>query len=156
MAFRYCRTIRFHETDAAGVVYFANVLTLCHEAYEAALQTTSIDPKRFFSAQNEYPVPIVHAQADYFMPMFAGDAIAITLMPKQLSLHSYEVHYTLNYQQPQPLIELPLKPSRSKRPLATALTRHVCISKATRQKHPINNRLTDWLIELAAPATPDD
>ena len=152
MAFRYYRTIRFHETDAAGVVYFANVLTLCHEAYEAALQTAPIDPKRFFSAQNEYPVPIVHAQADYFMPMFAGDAIAITLMPKQLSPHSYEVRYTLDYQQPGPS----LKPAESERPLATALTQHVCISKATRRKHPIDDRLTDWLIELAAPVVPND
>jgi len=34
MAFVYGRTIRFQETDAAGVIYFSNVLVLCHEAYD--------------------------------------------------------------------------------------------------------------------------
>ena len=48
MAFLYTRTIRFHETDAAGVVYFANLLTLCHEAYEAALAEAGLDVKSFF------------------------------------------------------------------------------------------------------------
>lgn len=162
MAFRYCRTIRFQETDAAGVAYFANVLTYCHEAYEAALQETPIDVKRFFSALNEYPVPVVHAQADYFAPMFVGDAITITLIPKPLTLYSYEIRYALHYQQPRPSVEHPpvapssAAPSESDRPLATALTRHVCISKATRRKQPIDNRLTDWIVDLAASADSDD
>ena len=34
MAFAYYYTVRFQDTDAAGVVYFANVLRICHEAYE--------------------------------------------------------------------------------------------------------------------------
>lgn len=156
MAFRYCRTVRLPETDAAGVVYFASVLSYCHEAYEASLQATSIDFKRFFSAQNEYPVPVVHAEADYFAPLYVGDAIAISLVPKQLSLHSYEVRYTFEYQQPRPAIYPSTQQAEDDRPLATALTRHVCISKATRRRYPIDNRLTDWLIDLAAPATPID
>ncbi|MEM8503448.1 MAG: thioesterase family protein [Cyanobacteria bacterium P01_D01_bin.1] len=166
MAFRYCRTIRFQETDAAGVAYFANVLTYCHEAYEAALQETPIDVKRFFSALNEYPVPVVHAQADYFAPMFVGDAIAITLIPKPLTLYSYEIRYALHYQQPRPPVEHSLvapssvAPSSAAQsesgPLATALTRHVCISKATRRKQPIDNYLTDWIVDLAASAASDD
>ena len=48
-AFVYTRSIRFHETDAAGVVYFANVLVLCHEAYEASLAAAGIDLGEFFS-----------------------------------------------------------------------------------------------------------
>ncbi len=151
MAFRYSRTIRFHETDAAGVVYFANVLTFCHEAYEAALRETSIDLDCFFSAASDAPVPIVHAEADYFMPLFCGDEIVITLVPKQLTIYSYEIRYTLGYQQSRSDTQ-----SASDRPLAIALTRHVCISKATRRKQPIDNRLTDWIIDLAEPVAPDD
>ena len=37
MPFTYERTIHFADTDAAGVVFFANYLRLCHEAYEEAL-----------------------------------------------------------------------------------------------------------------------
>ncbi len=151
MAFCYCRTIHFHETDAAGVVYFANVLTFCHEAYEAALRETSIDFDRFFSAASEAPVPIVHAEADYFAPLFCGDEIAITLVPKQLTIYSYEIRYTLGYQQTQSATQ-----AASDRPLAIALTRHVCIDKATRKKQPIDHRLTDWIADLAAIALLDD
>jgi hypothetical protein len=30
-----CRTVRFGETDAAGVMHFHQLLRWCHEAYEA-------------------------------------------------------------------------------------------------------------------------
>ncbi|MGB7087821.1 MAG: thioesterase family protein, partial [Phormidesmis sp.] len=103
MSFVYARVIRFHETDAAGVVYFANLLTLCHEAYEAALAEAGVDLKQFFSSarssgddSNEkggIAVPVVHAEADFYRPLFCGDAIAIILMPTQLTLHSFEIAY---------------------------------------------------------------
>ena len=48
MAFTLRRVIRFQETDAAGVVYFANLLALCHEAYEASLAHAGIALKPFF------------------------------------------------------------------------------------------------------------
>jgi len=34
MPFTYSRTVHFADTDAAGVVFFANFLAICHEAYE--------------------------------------------------------------------------------------------------------------------------
>lgn len=146
MAFVYARTIRFHETDAAGVVYFANLLTLCHEAYEAALGSLGIDLKSFFSAVGGVAVPIVHAEADYHQPLFCGDAIAITLKPQQLSPHSFEIAYQ---------ITAPLGPAGTHdplaKPLAKALTRHVCIRTDVSRRHPLPLELTDWIAALAAP-----
>jgi 1,4-dihydroxy-2-naphthoyl-CoA hydrolase len=49
MFFTYNRTVRFQDTDAAGVVYFANVLSMCHEAYEASLAASGINLKSFFN-----------------------------------------------------------------------------------------------------------
>ena len=43
MSFTYHRTIRFKDTDAAGVVYFANILAICNEAYEESLEASGID-----------------------------------------------------------------------------------------------------------------
>jgi len=34
MTFAYDRKIHFADTDSAGVVYFARLLSICHEAYE--------------------------------------------------------------------------------------------------------------------------
>ena len=57
MPFTYSRTTHFADTDAAGVVFFANYLSICHEAYEEALSAAGIDLKRFF-ADNGVVVPI--------------------------------------------------------------------------------------------------
>jgi len=50
--------VRFKDTDAAGVVYFA-VLAMCHEACEESLAVSSINLKVFFS--NPVVAVLVHA-----------------------------------------------------------------------------------------------
>jgi 1,4-dihydroxy-2-naphthoyl-CoA hydrolase len=151
MPFTYLRVIHFHETDAAGVVYFANLLTLCHEAYEAALDAAHIDLKQFFSDAGNVAVPIVHAEADFYQPLFCGDRLAITLTPRQLSHHSFEITYRFSSQTASPASngELPS-------PLAQALTRHMCISVSDRRRHPLTATLTDWIESLNESTDSDD
>ncbi|MGI8935532.1 acyl-CoA thioesterase [Leptolyngbya sp. BC1307] len=148
MSFCYLRVIRFHETDAAGVVYFANLLTLCHEAYEAALAAATIDLKEFFSDAGETAVPIVHAEADFYQPLFCGDAIAITLIPHQLDPYRFEIAYRVSRQSQTD--------TATKKPLAQALTRHVCISTGDRRRHPLGPDLLGWIKALSEPAAPAD
>lgn len=144
--FDYCRTIRFHETDAAGVVYFANVITLCHEAYEAALMAEGFNLALFFSAAGDVAVPIVHAQTDFYRPMRCGDRIKIRLVPKQLNDTSFEISYTL-----YPYSEdLPDDPQLT-RAIAQALTRHVCIQPATQKKQALPGEITRWIAESSVP-----
>lgn len=154
MAFVYARTIRFHETDAAGVVYFARLLTLCHEAYEASLAAAGVDLRRFFSSAGGVAVPVIRAEADFFQPMFCGDMIAISLKPKQLSPHSFEIVYTLVHD----------SSVNGSKPLAQAVTRHVCISTeaaaGTKRRRLLTSALVDWIDELSEPllepSEPDD
>lgn len=154
MAFVYSRVIRFHETDAAGVVYFANVLTLCHEAYEAALGAAGIDLKTFFSAAGGVAVPITHAEVDFARPLFCGDAIAIILTPKTLDAHRFEITYELVYeaaQEPSSVVNPDSSASTAGsqlQPLARALTQHVCINTQTRRRHPVTAELVDWIAAL--------
>lgn len=129
MAFTYSRSIRFSETDAAGVVYFANVLTLCHEAYEASLSASGIDLRSFFSGQ-EIAVPIVHAEVDFFKPVFCGDQITIVLTTNLLQPSEFEIAYDL------------FKQSKL---IAKALTRHVCINAETRSRQELSPVLLHWL-----------
>ena len=89
MPFIYQRTVRFQDTDAAGVVYFANALAMCHEAYEESLATSGINLKLFFSNLN-VAIPIVHANVDFFRPMFCGDQVSIHLSPCQLGNDNFE------------------------------------------------------------------
>ncbi len=138
--FIYHRTIRFHETDAAGVVYFANILTLCHEAYEAALADAGINLRGFFGGA-ALAVPVIHASVDFRQPLHCGDEVAISLTPHRLSETTFEIRYCLS--------------NAAEKTVATALTRHVCIDSTSRQRHPLSPDLEQWL-ESTTPASETD
>lgn len=132
MAFTYDRTIRFQDTDAAGVVYFANILAICHEAYEASLAASGIDLKSFFSSR-ELVVPITHARADFLRPLFCGDRITIQLTPQQTSDTDFEVQYQLvRSQQPDKLV-------------SSVFTHHVCVQVASHTRANLPVTILQWL-----------
>ncbi|MEC4985343.1 MAG: thioesterase family protein [Oscillatoria sp. PMC 1068.18] len=132
MSFTYSRTIRLSDTDAAGVVYFANVLTICHEAYEESLAKTGINLKSFVG-NSETAVPVVHSSVDFFRPLFCGDQLLITLTPRQISLNEFEIYYHI-------LANL----SRQEQ-VAKAHTRHVCINPGSRKRINLPDTLVNWL-----------
>lgn len=138
--FIYHRIIRFHETDAAGVVYFANSLTLCHEAYEAALAAAGIEVKLFFGG-SPLAVPIVHASVDFRRPLHCGEQVAIALTPHRLDDTTFEIRYCLS--------------TIEQKTVATALTRHVCIDSTSRQRQPLTPELVHW-IQSATPPPEND
>lgn len=128
----YHRTIRFSDTDAAGVVYFATLLSICHEAYENALETAGIDLKTFFH-NIEIAVPIVHADIDFYQPLFCGDRLEISLIPTQLNETEFEIAYRI------------LNLSKSPICVAKANTKHVCINPVIRKRTPLPSSLLQWL-----------
>jgi 1,4-dihydroxy-2-naphthoyl-CoA hydrolase len=129
MPFNYNRTIRFSDTDAAGVVYFANVLSICHEAYEASLEASSINLKDFFS-NISVAFPIVHADVDFFRPMFCGDKLVISLNPQKIGVDKFEVAYEIVVDDVM---------------VAKAITRHVCIEVSSRSKRELLGEIVKWL-----------
>ncbi|MEM8778141.1 MAG: thioesterase family protein [Cyanobacteria bacterium P01_G01_bin.49] len=128
----YLRTIRFSDTDAAGVVYFATLLSICHEAYENALAEAGINLKTFFS-RTEIIVPIVHATIDFYHPLFCGDRLQIHLTPTQLNEAEFEISYEM------------LNLSASDVCVAKAKTKHVCINSQLRQRTPLSSSIMQWL-----------
>ncbi|MDJ1180789.1 thioesterase family protein [Roseofilum sp. BLCC_M91] len=129
MPFCYTRTVRFAETDAAGVVYFANVFQLCHEAYEASLAAAGIDLKEFF-CQPKMAFPIIHSKADFYRPLTCGDSLEIELTPVFCPPDEYEINYHIKV---------------GDRLAAQATTRHVCINAHQRTRQPIPEFLLNWL-----------
>ncbi|MGF1457753.1 MAG: acyl-CoA thioesterase [Leptolyngbyaceae cyanobacterium] len=128
--FNFERTIRFQDTDAAGVVYFAQVLSICHEGYEASLQATGVDLKVFFRGST-VAVPITHTTADLHRPLRCGDVIRVELQPMQISPDSFEIKYQLR--------------AANGKIAAFATTRHVCIDTTTRQRQALSLELVQWL-----------
>lgn len=132
MPFLYHRTIHFGDTDAAGVVYFANVLSICHEAYEASLACEAIDLRAFFSGQ-DIAVPIVHAEVDFRQPLFCGEQYLVQLIPNQLSDNKFELNYLF------------FGSEINENWLSRAKTIHLCINAKTRERQRLPDYLLHWL-----------
>jgi len=129
MPFIYNRTVHFQDTDAAGVVYFANVLAICHEAYEESLEASNINLKDFFTNPS-IAYPIVHANVDFLRPMFGGDKLIISLIPQKLGVDKFEITYEITIADVV---------------VAKAITRHICIDAISRSKQELSNEIIRWL-----------
>jgi 1,4-dihydroxy-2-naphthoyl-CoA hydrolase len=129
MSFTYNRTVRFQDTDAARVVYFTNVLGICHEAYEESLEASSINLKDFF-INPSVAFPIVHASVDFLRPMFVGDKLLISLIPQKIGVDKFEITYEI---------------SVGEMIVAKAITRHVCIDVSSRSKQKLPDEIIKWL-----------
>lgn len=131
MPFTYPRTVRLADTDAAGVVYFTRVLSMCHEAYEESLATSGIDLKTFFDTATA--IPIVRAEVDFLKPIIAGDHLLIQLTVQQLSDNEFESTYQVT-------------DSSSEKPVAKAKTKHVCIDANSRRRNSFPEPIKQWLL----------
>ena len=128
-----CRTVRFGDTDAAGVMHFHQLLRWCHEAYEESLERFGIAADEIFPAPGRTPavaLPIVHCQADFRRPLVCGDPLAIALAPLRLDPGSFEVRYRF---------------SRDGKEVARGLTRHLAIESEGRSRCALPPALHRWL-----------
>lgn len=132
MPFIYARTVRFQDTDAAGVVYFANVLSMCHEAYEASLAASGVDLKQFFG-RGAIAIPIVHASVDFRQPMFCGEQHLIHLTPTQLSPSKFSIQYGI------------FAKDLSTQQACQAATIHIAIQAHKRTRAPLPAEIVKWL-----------
>jgi 1,4-dihydroxy-2-naphthoyl-CoA hydrolase len=132
MPFIYARTVHFADTDAAGVVFFANYLAICHEAYEESLSATGLDLKTFFSDEGVV-VPIAKSEAEYLRPISCGDKLEVTVKPKALSENSYEIRFEL------------MRLGSPAKCAARIRTEHVCIDSGTRARKVLPHPLSAWV-----------
>lgn len=132
MPFAYQRTIHFPDTDAAGVVFFANYLVICHEAYEEALGAAGIPLKSFFS-DTGVVVPVSKSEADYLRPLTCGDKLSVSVTPTLLSENSFEVRYEIT------------RLGGGNKLAARVRTEHVCTSTAKKERAPLPPALIAWV-----------
>ncbi len=128
-----CRTVRFGDTDAAGVMHFQQLLRWCHEAYEESLERFGIAAASVFPTPAAAPavaLPIVHCQADFLRPLVCGDPLAIQLAPQRLDQGTFEVRYSFR---------------SGEVAVARALTRHLAIEAAGRQRCALPDPIQRWL-----------
>lgn len=132
MSFSYEYVVQFRDTDAAGVVYFANILSICHVAYEASLIGSGVNLQLFVDNPN-FAVPIIHVSADFYKPLFCGDRVIIELTPRSIDIYKFEIKYQIL--------------ANDLLVLATAITKHIVIDPQTRKRKELPAALNNWLIQ---------
>ena len=137
MPFAYARTIHFADTDAAGIVFFARYLAICHEAYEEALAAAGVPLGTFFSDHGVI-VPIAKSECSYLRPLVCGDRVRVEVSPRRLSENSFALEFVLWK------LAAPGSAAGDKR-AAVARTEHVCVSSAARERLPLPSALAAWV-----------
>lgn len=132
MKFDYLRRIYLNDTDAAGVVYFAKGLEICHQAYEESLTQGGISLSQMIR-EGTTALPIVHAEIDFLRPLFYGDQIQIGLVASLINDSEFAIAYQIS-----PIDSLD-------QVLVKAQTRHVCINPQIRQKIDLPVIILEWL-----------
>ncbi len=132
MPFAYTRNIHFRDTDAAGVVFFANYLALCHEAYEEALAAAGVEIAALFSP-DEILVPIAKCSADYLRPLRVGDRVRITVRPEPISENTFALHYEI------------FRLTSVEKIAARVRTEHTSTSMKLRERVPLPPALAAWV-----------
>jgi 1,4-dihydroxy-2-naphthoyl-CoA hydrolase len=121
--------VNFFYADPAGVMFFSNIFVLAHSAYEAMLESGKFN--RDYFNDEEFGIPIIHSEADFYKPILPGDEIIAEIEVTQLKESSFELTYSFKNQ--------------SNESMAVVKTVHVFISKFSWDKTPMPAGLTEFL-----------
>lgn len=83
--------VALHDTDAAGVLFFAHLFRHAHDAYEGWMARLGF-PLDAMLRDGELRLPLVHAEADYRRPLHHGAAVTVRLTPA-VGERSFTVDY---------------------------------------------------------------
>lgn len=119
--FTYQTVVRLHQTDAAGLLFFARQFELVHDCYEAYLHLNAVSFARLLK-DRDYLLPIISANGNYAAPLMAGDQLVISMICTSCRANSFELTYEL---------------FRGDEAVGRASTVHVCIDFQTRLKRPL-------------------
>ena len=122
MAFQYDTTIKLHDTDAAGLLFFGHQFRIVHDAYQAFMEESGFNFAEIIR-QGEILVPIVHAEADYLEPLAVGDKLTIVMSAAKISEHSFTLSYDLQ------------RPNLTS--VGTVQTVHVTVDRVSGKKTPL-------------------
>lgn len=125
--------VRLHDTDAAGLLFFAHQFFYAHDIYEDLLRAVGL-PMEELLAHSDFFVPIVHAEAQYLQGLSVGQELEASVTVENLGNTSYTLSYELK--------------NLSGEIVGRAKTVHVSIDRATRNKISLPPELRTRLAEF--------
>lgn len=110
--------VRMHDTDLAGILYFARIFRFAHDALEDMLAAEGVTFDTMFT-KNSFFFVIAHCEGNYFLPVTAGDNLKVHLTVEKFGTTSFHLNYDIY---------------RGEEMIGSAKTVHVCIDAQTRKK----------------------
>lgn len=83
--------VNFYDADPAGIMFFGNIFRLAHSAYEQMISEAEFERDYFFD--DEYAIPIIHADVDFIKPVFPGTKIKVDIGTSAVKDYSFELQY---------------------------------------------------------------
>lgn len=131
--FEYKYKIKMADTDAAGVLFFANQFKIIHEAYESLLEVIGYGIDNILS-KSDFLLPIIHAESDFKGVVRLSDQITIEISIGKLGKRSFSLDYNLSNDKGDSI--------------GSANTIHVAIDKKSYKKTVLPNEFLEGLKEV--------
>ncbi len=128
--YTYQTVVRLPDTDAAGILFFANYFRLAHDAYESFMESAGFSFSRLLN-QERYLILIVHAEADYRKSLRLGETVTVELTAVDVQQSSFVLSYVLK--------------GAGGRIAASLKTAHVAVDTVGGKKTPFPRPLGDAL-----------
>lgn len=116
--------VRMHDTDMAGILYFARQFRFAHDALEDFAASEGFSFEQVFHKEH-FVFVIVHVEADYLAPLKVGDPLETEVTIENIGTSSFTIFYKIFRTNSQRLL------------IGTAKTVHVTLDTKTRKKIPI-------------------
>jgi len=123
------RRVTMADTDAAGILYFANQLNFAHEAFEALIETAGFGFHNLMESE-DFVFVIRQAESEYLAALHVGDKLVVTAWVSHIGTTSFKLSYEL---------------FKDDQLVGRAATVHVTLDKKTRQKIKLPEKLTRFL-----------
>jgi len=112
-------TIRMHDVDIVGILYFPRQFRFVHEALEDFLTSEGIPFDKLLQEKN-FLFVIVHCESDYLAPLTLGNKIEVHVHVDNIGTSSFTMAYTIYLE--------------SGKKVGTAKTVHVSLDHKTKSK----------------------
>lgn len=126
-------TVKLHDTDSAGLLFFAHQFKIAHDCYEAMLVSIGF-PLSWVIREADFYLPIVHAESDYNMPLQVDDILELHLRVEQMGFSSFTLRHDIR--------------NADGKTVGTVKTVHVVVDKKTGNKTAIPEKFRAALAAL--------
>ncbi len=126
--------VKLHDTDAAGVVFFANYFRIAHTAFEAFMKSVGCGVD-YMVRTADFLILIVHAEADYKRPFLLGDTVSISVEATGAGTSSFALTYLIRDADGDVCV--------------TVRTAHVAVDKKTGEKIPLPEKVRNGIQSIS-------